>query len=59
MNTPAQQQTPPGVENKLDPQADHGEHIYTGTGKLTGKVAVITGGDASGSLLNPPVRPMP
>jgi len=43
---PAQQQTPPGVLAKMDPKPDHGEQSYRGSGKLTGKVAVITGGDS-------------
>ena len=40
------QQTPPGVEEKLRPQADHGEQSYRGAGKLDGLAAVITGGDS-------------
>src|SRR5205823_1466943 len=43
---PAQQQEPPGVLGKMDPKPDHGEESYQGSGKLTGKVAVITGGDS-------------
>ncbi|MCD9007372.1 SDR family oxidoreductase [Luteimonas sp. XNQY3] len=46
MNQPAQQQTVPGVEKKLDPPADHGEDSYRGSGRLEGKVAIITGGDS-------------
>ncbi|MDH5823971.1 SDR family oxidoreductase [Luteimonas sp. RD2P54] len=46
MNQPAQQQDHPGTEKKLDPKADHGEDSYKGSGKLEGKVAVITGGDS-------------
>ncbi|HXH33725.1 MAG TPA: SDR family oxidoreductase [Plantibacter sp.] len=46
MNQPAQQQRPPGTEAALDPQADHGETSYQGSGKLEGKVAIITGGDS-------------
>jgi hypothetical protein len=30
----------------MDPPADHGESSYQGTGKLKGKVAIITGGDS-------------
>jgi hypothetical protein len=37
---------PPGTEAELTPQADHGETSYRGSGKLTGRVAVITGGDS-------------
>ncbi|UNK42242.1 SDR family oxidoreductase [Luteimonas sp. S4-F44] len=46
MNQPAQQQTVPGVERKLDPPADHGEDSYRGSGRLQGKIAIITGGDS-------------
>ena len=46
MNQPEQQQDVPGVEKKLDPQADHGEQSYRGSGRLEGKVAIITGGDS-------------
>ena len=40
------QQDPPGVETELTPRADHGEESYRGSGKLNGKVALITGGDS-------------
>ncbi|WP_241739195.1 SDR family oxidoreductase [Pontibacter beigongshangensis] len=43
---PKQQQEPPGTEDELTPQADHGEKTYKGSGKLTGRKAVITGGDS-------------
>ncbi|MFD2598262.1 SDR family oxidoreductase [Sphingobacterium corticis] len=43
---PKQDQNAPGVEGKLIPQADHGEESYKGSGKLTGKRAIITGGDS-------------
>ncbi|MCU1406483.1 MAG: family oxidoreductase [Glaciihabitans sp.] len=46
MNQPAQQQDPPGVEASLTPKADHGEDSYVGSGRLAGKVAVITGADS-------------
>ena len=46
MNQPVQQQQPPGLESQLNPKADHGETSYQGSGKLTGKVAVITGADS-------------
>jgi NAD(P)-dependent dehydrogenase (short-subunit alcohol dehydrogenase family) len=46
MNQPAQQQEVPGIQSKMDPVPDCGETSYQGTGKLTGKVAVITGGDS-------------
>ncbi len=36
----------PGRTRPMDPQPDHGEQTYKGTGKLAGKAAVITGGDS-------------
>ena len=41
-----EQQQPPGSDQELTPEADHGEESYRGSGKLTGKRAVITGGDS-------------
>lgn len=46
MSQPAQQQPHPGTTAAMSPTPDHGEHSYEGTGKLEGKVAVITGGDS-------------
>ena len=46
MNQPPQQQTPPGVQSAMTPVPDCGEESYRGSGKLTGKRAVITGGDS-------------
>jgi NAD(P)-dependent dehydrogenase (short-subunit alcohol dehydrogenase family) len=43
---PKQQQEPPGIEAELKPKADHGEESYTGSGRLTDRVALITGGDS-------------
>jgi len=43
---PAQQQETPGVLGKMTPKPDHGEESYQGHGRLTGKAAVITGGDS-------------
>ena len=43
---PEQQQNRPGTVRQLDPPADHGESSYTGTGKLIGRVAIITGADS-------------
>jgi NAD(P)-dependent dehydrogenase (short-subunit alcohol dehydrogenase family) len=43
---PAQQQEVPGVLGKMEPKPDHGEESYRGSGRLTGKAAVITGGDS-------------
>lgn len=41
-----QQQDEPGKQGLLHPKADHGEESYKGSGKLTGKKAIITGGDS-------------
>jgi hypothetical protein len=46
MSPSSPQQTPPGKTNKMTPKPDHGEDSYRGSGKLEGKVAVITGGDS-------------
>lgn len=46
MSQPAQQQSVPGTEAALEPRADHGEQSYVGTGRLDGKVALITGADS-------------
>jgi NAD(P)-dependent dehydrogenase (short-subunit alcohol dehydrogenase family) len=46
MPLPEQQQTPPGTEAELNPKADHGEQSYQGSGRLTDKKVVITGGDS-------------
>jgi NAD(P)-dependent dehydrogenase (short-subunit alcohol dehydrogenase family) len=44
---PAQQQTAvPGLTAPMQPQPDHGETSYRGTGRLAGKAAIITGGDS-------------
>ncbi|MET0321570.1 MAG: SDR family NAD(P)-dependent oxidoreductase, partial [Duganella sp.] len=43
---PDQQQAYPGTTGALDPRPDHGEHSYQGSGKLQGKVALITGADS-------------
>jgi NAD(P)-dependent dehydrogenase (short-subunit alcohol dehydrogenase family) len=39
-------QDPPGTEAELTPTADHGETSYRGSGRLSGKVALITGADS-------------
>ena len=46
MSQPPQQQEVPGVQSKMTPVPDCGEESYQGSGKLTGKIAVITGGDS-------------
>ncbi|RAK02424.1 hypothetical protein LX87_00544 [Larkinella arboricola] len=43
---PEQQQEVPGSEAEMQPKADHGETSYKGSGKLTGRKAIITGGDS-------------
>jgi NAD(P)-dependent dehydrogenase (short-subunit alcohol dehydrogenase family) len=42
----AQQQNAPGIQARMDPVPDCGEDSYRGSGKLTGKRAIITGGDS-------------
>ena len=46
MSQPAQKQTPPGRTSDMDPRPDHGEESYRGSGRLAGKIAVITGADS-------------
>lgn len=46
MGQPAQQQDVPGIQSAMTPTPDCGEESYRGSGKLTGKAAVITGGDS-------------
>lgn len=41
-----EQQPPPGKERRLQPQADHGETSYRGSGLLTNRKALITGADS-------------
>jgi NAD(P)-dependent dehydrogenase (short-subunit alcohol dehydrogenase family) len=43
---PSQQQPMPGSSAVMDPQPDYGENSYRGSGKLTGKKAIITGADS-------------
>ena len=43
---PAQPQPVPGSQRTMQPQPDCGEQSYTGSGRLKGKVALITGGDS-------------
>ncbi|MEV0272672.1 SDR family oxidoreductase [Hamadaea sp. NPDC050747] len=40
------QQRPPGTLTDMRTKPDHGEDSYRGSGRLTGKKAVITGGDS-------------
>lgn len=41
-----QQQPWPGLTSKMNPRPDHGETSYKGSGRLTGRRALITGGDS-------------
>jgi hypothetical protein len=41
-----QQQPWPGLASKMAPRPDHGETSYKGSGRLTGRKALITGGDS-------------
>ena len=43
---PAQHQRKPGLESKLRPRPKYEAPFYKGSGKLAGKVALITGGDS-------------
>lgn len=36
----------PGLAAKMDPVPDHGEESYMGSGRLTGRKALVTGGDS-------------
>jgi hypothetical protein len=44
MGFSAQQQNVPAVQTRMNPVADCGENSYQGSGKLTGKPAIITTG---------------
>lgn len=41
-----QTQPEPGLDERLEPLADHGEKTYVGTGRLRGRKALITGADS-------------
>lgn len=41
-----QQPTQPGTTEAMDPKPDHGEESWIGRGRLTGRRALITGGDS-------------
>jgi NAD(P)-dependent dehydrogenase (short-subunit alcohol dehydrogenase family) len=43
---PRQPQPAPGLATKMEPTPDHGETSYQGSGKLTGRKALVTGGDS-------------
>ncbi|MEH3115823.1 SDR family oxidoreductase [Pedobacter terrae] len=44
--TPAKQNKQPGIEAKMDPRPEVIKSSYKGSGKLSDKVALITGGDS-------------
>lgn len=46
ISPPVQDQPEPGLDQDLTPRADRGEHSYRGTGRLTGRKALITGADS-------------
>src|ERR671919_1558661 len=43
---PEQEQEPPGREAEMQPLADHGQDTYVGHGRMTDRVAIITGADS-------------
>jgi NAD(P)-dependent dehydrogenase (short-subunit alcohol dehydrogenase family) len=43
---PAQHQDKPGLESELNPRPEYQAPLYRGSGKLRGKVALVTGGDS-------------
>ena len=43
---PKQTQPWPGLARDMDPKPDHGETSYRGSGRLSGRKALITGGDS-------------
>ena len=43
---PQPPQEHPGLDSQMRPAADHGEESYRGLGRLTNRVALITGGDS-------------
>jgi len=46
MTQPPQQQPVPGTDQEMDPKPDYGVDSYRGSGRLAGKVALITGADS-------------
>lgn len=46
ISPPVQQQEEPGTQSAMDPVPDLGESTYRGSGRLTGRRALITGGDS-------------
>jgi NAD(P)-dependent dehydrogenase (short-subunit alcohol dehydrogenase family) len=46
IHPPVQQQAEPGIQSQMTPVPDLGEDTYRGTGRLTGRRALITGADS-------------
>lgn len=46
LKAPEQSQPEPGLDRDLIPKADHGEQSYRGSGRLSGRRALITGADS-------------
>ncbi len=46
IDPPEQQQGGTGIQSKMDPVPDLGESTYRGTGRLTGRKALVVGGDS-------------
>ena len=44
--TPRKQNKQPGIEAKMNPAPEYIKDSYKAAGKLTGKIALITGGDS-------------
>lgn len=45
-NFPKQYQEPPGLQTQMTPKPDCGETSYTGSNRLKGRKALVTGGDS-------------
>ena len=43
---PEQEQRGPGLSENMDPTPDHGEKTYRGSGRLSGRKALVTGADS-------------
>lgn len=43
---PTDKQSGPGTVSRMEPEPDHGERSYRGSGRLTGRRALITGADS-------------
>jgi hypothetical protein len=50
---PGQQQDMPGSSAAMHPRPDYGEDSYKGSGRLSGKRTIITGGDAASAARSP------